>query len=218
MAVMGEEKIRDSRKDLIYKTAVEMIAAEGFAASSIRDICKAVGIKESSFYLSFSKKDEILDEVFAEFSTLFLKDPLPLEKIPPAVERYSPDRILTSALDLCFRRLDDCHIRHLWQILIVEQFRDIRAAKALRKMNRRLAETAAGLFGEWKRRGMIAESVDIASTAEFFASSVRMLFYDYLSQGDESVSFLHERDKLVLYFLSVMNVDRKKGGLEWEKI
>ena len=68
---MGEEKIRDSRKDLIYKTAVEMIASEGFAASSIRDICKAVGIKESSFYLSFSKKDEILDQVFDEFGTLF---------------------------------------------------------------------------------------------------------------------------------------------------
>lgn len=214
---MGDEKVRDTRKDLIYKTAVAMMAEQGFRASSIRDICKAVGIKESSFYLYFSKKDEILDEVFSEFNELFLKTPLPLGKIPPAVDSYSPERILISALDLCFARLDDLHIRRLWQILIVEQFRDLRAAVALRKMNRRLAATAAELFAEWKRRGIISQTPDTVAVAECFASSVRMLFYDYLAQK-ESDSFEQDRNKLVLFFLSVMNIDRKKGGPEWGKI
>lgn len=202
---MGEEKVRDTRKDLIYKTAVAMMAEQGFRASSIRDICKAVGIKESSFYLYFSKKDEILDEVFSEFDELFLKNPLPLEKIPPAVDSFSPEQILTSALDLCFRRLDDLHIRRLWQILIVEQFRDARAAGALRKMNRRLAETAGALFAEWKRRGMIPGAVSVTPAAEFFASSVRMLFYDYLlTEGGEPSR--RETEKLILFFLSVLQI------------
>lgn len=213
---MGDDKIRDTRRELIYKTAVSMMAEQGFRAASIRDICKAVGIKESSFYLYFSKKDEILDEVFGEFGELFLKNPLPFEKIPPAVESYSPERILTSALDFCIHRLDNLHIRRLWQILIVEQFRDGRAAGALKKMNRRLAATAAELFAEWKRRGVVRPALDTVSVAECFASSVRMLFYDYLAQ-EGSDSFLHEKNKLVLFFLSVLGIDGEEGGLEWKR-
>lgn len=204
-----EEKVRDTRKDLIYSAAVTMMAQRGFEATSIRDICKAVGIKESSFYLYFSKKEELLTIVFQEFYDLFLKNPLPFDKLEQSLMYSShPSLILSNALDCCFARLEDLHIRRLWQILIVEQFRDERAARSLRKMNRRLAQTAAELFKKWRQFGKIDASIDLNDTAECFASSVRMLFYDYLAQGKND-SFEHEKSKLIGFFISILKVDQR---------
>ena len=94
---MYEEKAGDSRRNLIYKEAVRMIAERGVAASSVRDICKAVGIKESSFYIYFSKKEEILSEVFSEFEALFLKAPVSDDQIASLTDEFYPRRFLLVA-------------------------------------------------------------------------------------------------------------------------
>lgn len=202
---MNEERSGDSRREMIYKKAVEIAAEKGFQSTSVRDICAAIGIKESSFYIYFTKKDDILDEIFKEFESLFLNHPIPLDKIPQAVEAYSPRSMLKGSLELCFDRLNNEKIRQLWRILIVEQFRDERAAAALRKMNRRLAETAGGLLQEWKRRALISQEIAVAPTAEVFASAVRMVFYDCLSQK-EVISVSLEIDRIVEFFLSILKL------------
>ena len=202
---MYEEKAGDSRRNLIYKEAVRMIAERGFAATSVRDICKAVGIKESSFYIYFSKKEEILSEVFSEFEALFLKAPVSDEQIASLTDEFSPRRILVEALSLCFGRLRDESVRRLWRVVIVEQFCDERAACALRSVNRRLAETAGGLFEQWRRRGFLDNPEAVVPAAEFFAASVRMLFYDCLSRGGGTPP-PEEIERLAAFFLSVLKV------------
>ena len=202
---MDEEKAGDSRRNLIYREAVRMIAERGFAATSVRDICKAVGIKESSFYIYFSKKEEILSEAFAEFESLFLSEPVPAERLAALTDEFSPRRILVEALSLCFGRLRDESARRLWRVVIVEQFCDQRAARALRGVNRRLAETAGGLFEQWRRRGSLGTPEAALPAAEFFAASVRMLFYDCLSRGGETPP-PEEIERLAAFFLSVLKV------------
>lgn len=51
-------------KDLIYKTAIEMMEQKGFQNLKVEEICKAAGVSVGSFYNCFKTKYEILDEVF----------------------------------------------------------------------------------------------------------------------------------------------------------
>ena len=57
-------------KEKILETSLDMFARFGYTAVSIRDICKQVGIKESSVYYHFKNKQSILDELINRFTTI----------------------------------------------------------------------------------------------------------------------------------------------------
>ena len=54
-------------KDRILETALSMFSDHGYDPVSIRDICGAVGIKESTVYYHFKNKQDILDSLFLRF-------------------------------------------------------------------------------------------------------------------------------------------------------
>lgn len=54
-------------KQQILEVSLDLFSEKGFAAVSIRDICKEVQIKESSIYYHFKNKQAILDELFLQF-------------------------------------------------------------------------------------------------------------------------------------------------------
>lgn len=58
----------DTKK--ILQFALDLYAKQGFTVVSIRDICKQVGIKESSVYDHFKNKQSILDELISRFTTI----------------------------------------------------------------------------------------------------------------------------------------------------
>lgn len=57
--------------DTILSTALQLFSQKGYADASIRDICKLVGIKESSLYFHFRNKQAILDELTERFVTQY---------------------------------------------------------------------------------------------------------------------------------------------------
>lgn len=54
-------------KDLIMDAALSLFAQHGYAAASVRDIAKNVGIKDSSLYFHFENKQAILDALKDKF-------------------------------------------------------------------------------------------------------------------------------------------------------
>lgn len=54
-------------KELILKNALDMFSRSGYDAVSIRDIAKAVNIKESSIYYHFRNKQDILDSLVEKY-------------------------------------------------------------------------------------------------------------------------------------------------------
>lgn len=54
-------------KQKILDISLDMFSEKGFSAVSIRDICAAVKIKESSVYYHFKNKQAILDELISIF-------------------------------------------------------------------------------------------------------------------------------------------------------
>ena len=58
-------------KDLIYRTALEMLSMQGYKAVTIRDICNQAGVSSGAFYRYFESKQSILFEVIREMDHYF---------------------------------------------------------------------------------------------------------------------------------------------------
>lgn len=65
MARPRKEVARDTRQ-LILDRSLELFATHGFTGSSMRDIARAVGVRESALYHHFPNKNAILTAVLAE--------------------------------------------------------------------------------------------------------------------------------------------------------
>lgn len=53
----------DTKKELILKTAREILARNGFAKTTLDDIANALGMKKSSLYYYYSNKEALLEDV-----------------------------------------------------------------------------------------------------------------------------------------------------------
>ena len=60
----------NSTKERILDVSLELFSQRGYSAVSIRDICKGVGIKESSVYYYFENKQNIFDVLLDRFSEI----------------------------------------------------------------------------------------------------------------------------------------------------
>ena len=58
-------------KELIYRTALEMLSMQGYKAVTIRDICNQAGVSSGAFYRYFDSKQSILFEVIREMDHYF---------------------------------------------------------------------------------------------------------------------------------------------------
>ena len=57
-------------REKILDVSLELFSQKGYSAVSIRDICKCVGIKESSVYYHFQNKQNIFDVLLDKFSEI----------------------------------------------------------------------------------------------------------------------------------------------------
>lgn len=53
----------DTKKELILKTAREILAKNGFAKTTLDDIAHALGMKKSSLYYYYTNKDAMIEDV-----------------------------------------------------------------------------------------------------------------------------------------------------------
>ncbi len=99
----------NSRNDALLDAAAELFAAQGFKATSMRDIAKAVGMLPGSIYYHFASKDDLLlaiyeagvDQITATFAAAIapLDDPwLRLEAGMAALIRAITDASSTTSV------------------------------------------------------------------------------------------------------------------------
>jgi len=67
-------------KQKILDVSLDLFSQNGFSAVSVRDICKRVGIKESSVYYHFKNKQSILDDLLQHFEAAATELMLQLEQ------------------------------------------------------------------------------------------------------------------------------------------
>lgn len=115
-------------KEKIFDAAVELFAAKGYNAVSIREITGKVGIKESSLYNHYKNKESILDEIFNYFQSRMEKISPSDELIDYQLSRLSPKMFFQQVI-FEFDRQIDVTMDNIFRIIFMEQFRNERARK-----------------------------------------------------------------------------------------
>ncbi len=125
---MARPKAQDQRdtKREILDAALELFAATGFHGTSMRDIARAAGVRESGIYHYFASKEALLDAVIFEQGA----DQRPLVG-PPALPRFEGDA----------SELEDFLVRMLIQVSArFETLRERKRFRILLSDGQRLAD------------------------------------------------------------------------------
>jgi AcrR family transcriptional regulator len=140
----------------LIETAVELFSLNGYDGVSIRDLCRVVGIKESSFYNHFRGKEELLEHILEMARERYHRLMPADEMIDSLLELRDPADFWADA-QLRFRDfLADPEMRKINRILNLEQYRNPKAqALILEEVIRRPLRFSELVFEKFIAQGKI---------------------------------------------------------------
>jgi len=178
-------------REKIISLALELFAQNGFSATSMRQIAKTVGIRESSIYNHFASKDEILEAVLSAHGFGFVKNILEKKYLDREID--DPHSLLTEILDDIMNRWTDPEDRDFVKVLLMEMYR----TEAARNTYNRDIDTSrtflVKLFQKMAEQNMIKPMDPWVLANEFFQLLVGV-HIEYLAriQGNEDVTPIYK--------------------------
>lgn len=179
-------------RDKILSCALDLFAQNGFSATSIRQIAKAVGIRESSIYNHFSSKDEILASVFSGHGFGFVKNILEKKYLDREID--NPHSLLTEILNDIMNRWTLPEDRQFVKVLLMEMYRTETARDSYIKDIDTSRTFLIQLFKKMIKQNMIKRKDPWILANEFFQLIVGV-HIEYLArvQRDEDVTLLYKK-------------------------
>ena len=112
-------------KEKIIAVSLEAFSQKGYWAVSIRDICKQVGIKESSVYYHFKNKQAIFDAILSRFQQK-ANDMMGTLTSAMAADWQAADQNFYRKVCNCFFEdyLMDDFCNKVMRLMLIEQFHD----------------------------------------------------------------------------------------------
>ncbi len=111
-------------KEQILDAAIDLFSQKGYDAVSIRDIARAVGIRESSIYNHYKGKEAIMDSITSFFIAELSKydlDEVPMEVL---LEKYGPEGFMDFAGRTYLERIKDPRMEKIWRLISIELYRN----------------------------------------------------------------------------------------------
>ena len=119
----------NATREKILDVSLELFSQRGYSAVSIRDICKCVGIKESSVYYHFENKQNIFDVLLGRFSETAKGMMLQLENSLTDGQNSFSDGINTVSDCFFEQYLMNDFCNKVMRIMFIEQFNNENARK-----------------------------------------------------------------------------------------
>ncbi|MDY7028450.1 MAG: TetR/AcrR family transcriptional regulator [Spirochaetota bacterium] len=171
---MSSDKKNMSTRDRIFEAAVNLFSTKGYHGTSIREIAREVGIKESSIYNHFTGKDGILEAILEYYQEGFRTATSFLEEMEEFMEGFTDPVDLWLAAGIEFMRKLPPYTEPISRILMNEMFLDERCRRfVLHSMFTAQKEVAENSLRYLRDRGLIRDC-DIRQTA---------VQYVYMLQG-----------------------------------
>ncbi len=120
---------KSDTRQRILDAAVDLFSRKGYAAVSVREIARAVGIKESSMYNHFRSKAEVMESVLDFYQAEMAKSRPPEETIVDKLAAVSAEPFLRIGFERTMSIMADPTMGKITRIILMEQFRDERARK-----------------------------------------------------------------------------------------
>jgi AcrR family transcriptional regulator len=170
-------------RDTILDTAINLFAQWGFNGVSIREITKAVGIKESSLYNHFSSKQQMLDEIFEHLAKRFDSMSISEEEAVRHIESAGPAEFMEMCLMNFNMYFGEPKLMKIWRILSIERFGNERANYffTTQLIDAPLTYQSA-VFEAMMKKGLIKES-DPKALARAFYSFILFIYLRYFEVG-----------------------------------
>jgi AcrR family transcriptional regulator len=176
-------------KEKIFDAAVDLFADRGYDGVSIRDIAKAVGIKESSVYKHYASKDEILDDIFEYMKKRLYLDTVP-DNYAAFVDSVPVETILANGLGELASFMRDPYMLKIMRIITIEMYHNERIRGFFREqMFVRPVDEMETLFRMLGERGKIKDYDPRALATAYFAFSVYMYFDTFMIRYGEPLDF-----------------------------
>lgn len=119
----------NATREKILDVSLELFSQRGYSAVSIRDICKCVGIKESSVYYHFENKQSIFDVLLDKFSEIAKGMMNQLESGLTDGQNSFSEGINTVSNFFFEQYLMDDFCNKVMRIMFIEQFNNENAQK-----------------------------------------------------------------------------------------
>ena len=169
-------------KEKITETALELFSRHGYNGVSVRDIAKAVGIRESSLYNHFENKraifDEIVDLCFQQSEMYFRQSALPFDQDDDAsIYQGIGMQELQKLIEQTFRFFfDDPWNVRFRRLLLVSQYEDPRCRELYRRLYRdQCIQVQAHIFSALMEARELRREDPLAVAAEFYGPIFMLL-------------------------------------------
>ena len=165
-------------KEIIFEKALILFSENGYSATSIRNICAEVGIKESSFYNHYKSKEQLLDAIFDSFNKALLSNAVSDEQLDLLTTQFSLKEMLQNGLKQYIGIWENPTAAQMWFVVSMEQYRNPKAGKIIiEESNRRISRTAY-TFEQFQIKGKMKKG-DPFVLANLYSFSIRSLHLDY---------------------------------------
>lgn len=157
-------KDKKSTKERIFEAAVHLFSTKGYSGTSMRDLAKAVGIKESSLYNHYAGKDAILESVLEYYMEGFKAATAPPDDMVKFMTITDPLEFWLAGAEEYFKKIPPL-MEPVSRILINEMFLDQRCRKfVLHSMFTTQKEFSEFMLRGLQEKGMIKDC-DLQTTA-----------------------------------------------------
>lgn len=175
-----------STRERIIEESLDLFAKRGYSGVSVRDIAKAVGVRESALYKHFKNKQDILDQIIIEMQAR-IRNAYVEKKVPEAVredvaegyEELSDDSLKEISWQLfCLYTKDPMVSNYrkllMKEMLISEHIADLYSEAFLMGVLKRQGET----FSKLVEAGMFREEEAQVIALQFYGP-IFLLFQQY---------------------------------------
>jgi AcrR family transcriptional regulator len=164
-------------RSALLDAALDAFAAKGFAGASIREITRAVGVRESAFYAHFSSKRAAYDELFAEAGP-----PVAARALDTLSSEVAPQEFLSRFAVIVIEAWSTPRARKFAAMLMRDAF-DARAQgwRAIRTAISGVIELLVKRFALWQRAGSVRSDVAAETLAFEFITPIAMARFIYFN-------------------------------------
>mgnify|MGYP000434042425 CR=1 FL=1 len=203
-----------STKEKITATALALFAQRGYDGVSVRDICKQVGIKESSLYYHFPSKQAIFDAILETTSAHYQKDTAEIsvhvqdsQKDIPVFSHISEELLVEKVRQIFLYSLHDKTISQFRRMMTLEQFRSPKFAELLSKRYVDwMISYHAGIFRALVANGELRNE-DPDTLAWMYVSPIIVLLSICDRQPEREAESLAKLDAHVKLFFRTFNIE-----------
>ncbi|MDQ7816260.1 MAG: TetR/AcrR family transcriptional regulator [Melioribacteraceae bacterium] len=170
-------------KKLIVEKALDYFSNNGYAGASIRQIARAVGIRESAIYNHFKSKEEIFLAILSEFKPRSLSEKIMSDDLLDELD--NPEKFLQDFAKRLIEYWNTPKERKFIRLLLMEQFTKIGSLElSVSDYINELRGISKLIFSEMIKNN-IAKKYDPEILAEQFTAPLFLIRTEHLAKDDK---------------------------------